>query len=686
MKTNEFNLKRKHKEKDMPEKTDKIAADEKKQDSTAGKELLEGIDPKSSIHEKGVIYNQPKYPCKGVNIEYVHPADMINGIYAGQELWLRAKLDDGINRDDFTFKWSIDSGDFKGTPTRIEGTRLETVENLQTVCIATNAVPPGGEIGVLLTAISKNKKPEVTYQCPERVPVRTPSYSDLKGNFDQKLDDVTESIRSSNLNDGHLNVSLQRTSIAPTDDLGLWVIIRRSAQAMSFNNYLNFMDTVLSGSDGNGNTVPAAVSDNPQYQYLRQIRALPFNDTDAYRLLKTATEAFLLVNSGVPLNGNFPFVQADIDALNARMGSSDSLANFNASWNRYLGTVLGVNNPMLPYLALIRQRFAGAPLKRQIFLNEDPTLLGANPNQSEPYYGLLQRKLTQPFLQELIWSYWHEEGMLVQTINAVARRFQNIRIPTGECNTLANLEIDPLRPLNNLLWGYVQDEQHRLSIVRRAYEYEHQYGIALRGRAIRKLRPADSRSKFIEAFHHLLHLCSVFYRQDDDTTVNSDGFSVLNSLREVHLILSHGAHNQFGDLPSTARQEMLLQQWILSRPEFREFMPTRVMVAYSEPWMGTVDSMKSLQGWTDISVDHFHRLAVFGEQILLSIRFGAWGDINQNSPSAANWARFWRAEIQGYIHDYRAVTGVDLASSSKIDSTPPSVHLYNRYMAQSRRL
>ena len=28
---------------------------------------------------------------------------------------------------------------------------------------------------------------------------------------------------------------------------------------------------------------------------------------------------------------------------------------------------------------------------------------------------------------------------------------------------LANLEIDPLRPLNNLLWGYMQDEQHRLT-------------------------------------------------------------------------------------------------------------------------------------------------------------------------------------------------------------------------------
>ncbi|HEU4387414.1 MAG TPA: 8-amino-7-oxononanoate synthase, partial [Blastocatellia bacterium] len=179
------------------------------------------------------------------------------------------------------------------------------------------------------------------------------------------------------------------------------------------------------------------------------------------------------------------------------------------------------------------------------------------------------------------------------------------------------------------------------------------------------------------AFHHLLHLCTTFFGQDDDTTVIADGFPVLNALKEVHLILSQGAHNQFSDLPSTARQEMLLQQWLLARPEFREFLPTRVMVAYPEPWMDRVDAMKQLQGWNDVSAVHFHNLAVFGEQALLSIRFGAWSTVNQPA-QAANWARFWRAEIQGYIHAYRAVTGVDLASSERIDSTPPSVHLRNR--------
>ena len=112
----------------------------------------------------------------------------------------------------------------------------------------------------------------------------------------------------------------------------------------------------------------------------------------------------------------------------------------------------------------------------------------------------------------------------------------------------------------------------------------------------------------------------------------ADGFPVLNALKEVHLILSQGAHNQFGDLPSTARIEMLMQQWLLARPEFREFLPTRIMVAYPEPWMDRVDAMKKLQGWTDTSVLHFRNLGMFGEQILLSIRYGDWNDVDDRSP------------------------------------------------------
>ena len=79
--------------------------------------------------------------------------------------------------------------------------------------------------------------------------------------------------------------------------------------------------------------------------------------------------------------------------------------------------------------------------------------------------------------------------------------------------------------------------------------------------------------------------------------------------------------------------------------------------------------MKTLQGWTDVTVTHFRDLAVFGEQILLSIRYGDWIDLNDEN-HAKNWARYWRPEVQGYIHAYRIVTGIDL-TRSRIPSTTP---------------
>ena len=152
--------------------------------------------------------------------------------------------------------------------------------------------------------------------------------------------------------------------------------------------------------------------------------------------------------------------------------------------------------------------------------------------------------------------------MLVQTMNAISLRFQNRRGP-AEVDPLAELAIDPLRPLSNLLWGYIQDEQHRLTLARRVYEYDHEYGLTLVGQAVPRVRGADTRSRFLEAFHNLLHRASIFYKEDDDTTMIADPFPVLNALRDVHLLLSEGAHNQYGDLPWTARQEMLMQQWLL---------------------------------------------------------------------------------------------------------------------------
>ena len=168
----------------------------------------------------------------------------------------------------------------------------------------------------------------------------------------------------------------------------------------------------------------------------------------------------------------------------------------------------------------------------------------------------------------------------------------------------------------------------------------------LASRPGRRCAAPTPRSRFIEAFHNLLRLCAVFYDHDDDTTVIADGFGVLNALKETHLLLTQGAHNQYGDLPWTARHEMLMNQWILARPEMRDFLPTRTMVAYPEAWMDRVEAMNKLQGWSDASVLHFRDLAVFGEQLLLGIRFGSWTTVIEPE-QAANWARYWRRRGPG---------------------------------------
>lgn len=500
-----------------------------------------------------------------------------------------------------------------------------------------------------------------------------------------------------------LTVRLDRGPVRPTADQSLWTAIRLATDQLSYNNYEDFLEIVMCADDPPPAKQTKTGQTDPHLKLtgaLRRARALPFPDVEPYRLLKVATEVFLMVHCGVVIDqgpADSPPSPDSFPKLDDRRVVDEEIARYYRTldkneillaWRDYREAVGHKREPhepddvdyTIPYLAIIRRKLGDVPLRNKPLRDHEHEWL-------ELCYGIMKEKLTKPCLLELIWSYWHEEGMLVQTLNAISQRFQNVR--GGPNNPLAQLEISPLRPLSNLLWGYIQDEQHRLTVRRRVYEYDHHYGLSLYGKAAPELSPADSRSKFLEAFHNLLQLCVVFFKQDDDKTVSADGFPVLNALKEVHLLLSEGAHNQYGDLPWTARIEMLMQEWLLARPEFREFLPTRIMVAYPEPWMDRVDAMKKVQGWTDTSVLHFRNLGVFGEQILLSVRFGAWSEVN-NPAQAANWARYWRPEIQGYTHAYRAVTGVDITDTSetmaRLRYVMPSVHLRNRLAGQAPAL
>jgi hypothetical protein len=487
-----------------------------------------------------------------------------------------------------------------------------------------------------------------------------------------------------------IQVELERSSVPPKPDQALWQAIKTSTEYVGFRQYQHFIDAVMTGHDPD----PALEEYSVEKERIKDLapkRALPFPGVDAYRLLKVATEVFLMTHCGITGFERAPFETGGVRSLPDHeqkvmdelrrylipVGGErkDGAATPRGNGNRPRATTTSV--PAIPYLAIIQDKLRDVPL---VASRDDPAVRDC--------YFILQEKLSHPCMVELIWCYWHEEAMLVQTMNAISRRFQNRRA-NGDGDALAKLDLDPLRPLANIMWGYLQDEQHHLTVVRRAYEYEHTYGFMLQGRAVQGLRPAEIRSRFLEAFHNLLHRASIFYKSDDDTTVKADAFPVLNALKEVHFILAEGANNQFGDLQSTARGEMLMQMWLLARPEMREFIGGRVMVPYPEAWMDRVDTMKSLLGWTDVSVMHFHDLAVYGEQLLLSVRYGAWSLVD-DMEDAAKWGREWRLQVFQYIHAYRAVTGVDLSADSgtDIDARPPSEHLQRRLEEQQsqRRL
>lgn len=474
------------------------------------------------------------------------------------------------------------------------------------------------------------------------------------------LENIAESIKIPS------TVTLNKSIIPEQKVRGLWIAIRNRTEAIGFNHYSEFIDRTLC-------TPPTDQTNPPFPEEIKNAissNSFSLHGVDAYQFLRTATHVFLLRECGVvikypkdPITGEDPKNPSSTVKYDKRLAEEEEKRleepggvqmTYKVARDRLIQYLGGGN---LPYIDRILNTFP------------DQTII-----QSPFCFGILSNRLN-PCLLELIWSYWHEEGMLVQSMNAITRRFQNRRNAAGR-DPLAHLELDPLRPLNNFIWGYLQEERDRLSVPRRAYEYDHHYGLTLYGKAIGKMQSADSRSKFLKAFHTLLHLCAIFYKEDADTTVVADGFPILNALREVHLILAQGAHNQFGDLPWTARVEMLIQQWLLARPETRDFLRGRYMVPYQEGWMGAVDTMKTLQGWTDDTVTHFRNLGTFGERILLSIRYDDWIDENRGQEEARAWARYWQLEVQGYIHAYRAVTGVDL--QERVDATLPSVYLRNR--------
>jgi|GEM_PF-1101519 len=446
-------------------------------------------------------------------------------------------------------------------------------------------------------------------------------------------------------------VHLHRAGTVDHPSLSLWAAIVQHSQSVSFNAFETWVNRVLCSGG------PDVATDEPFDLVVAKLRdRLKEPSIRPYELLMRAADLFLLTQAGVW-------------TIHEKKKGGPAHARLDVHPQLPGGQV--VRADALPSREMLRpemQRISYHELNSRLhaYLGSDSNnyldaVIRANFDDGDVHVSPFSASYLDPagpYLLELIWSYWMEQSMLVQGFNAIVLRFQNVR--RAETDPLADLELDPLRPLNSFLWDWIQHEYRHLSVARRAYEYTHQYGLALTGRAVGQLRPVDPRTTFLAAFHNLLRMCWAFYKEDSDTTYIADAFPMLNALKDMSLILSQGADNQFRDLPWQARQEMLVQQWMLARPELKEFLAGKPMVAYPESWMSRMDAMRRLQKWGDVSVLHFNDLTRFGERILLSIRYGNWL-AHSDQEIARTWARFWRPEVQGYLYAYQAVTGVDLS-------------------------
>ena len=90
-------------------------------------------------------------------------------------------------------------------------------------------------------------------------------------------------------------VTMNRADVPPTLDQALWVVIRNSAEALSFENYAEFIEPIMCGPKSALHTKRA----QQEFSRINRSVQLTFPDAEPYRLLKVATEVFMMANCGV---------------------------------------------------------------------------------------------------------------------------------------------------------------------------------------------------------------------------------------------------------------------------------------------------------------------------------------------------------------------------------------------------
>jgi hypothetical protein len=111
-------------------------------------------------------------------------------------------------------------------------------------------------------------------------------------------------------------VTMKRTAVPPTEDQALWVAIRNSTNSLGFDSYNRFIEAVLcDGLDYDSGRLGGKRIAH-RLRKAKRRTGLPFPNVDRYRLLKAATEVFLMTHCGVDIDD---FSQVDLDEEGGRL-------------------------------------------------------------------------------------------------------------------------------------------------------------------------------------------------------------------------------------------------------------------------------------------------------------------------------------------------------------------------------
>ncbi|HTE93628.1 MAG TPA: hypothetical protein VK678_08970, partial [Bradyrhizobium sp.] len=203
-------------------------------------------------------------------------------------------------------------------------------------------------------------------------------------------------------------------SAEPTDDQVLWATIRNRASAASFPNFEKFIDIIFCQAPPNNS------GDNPKTRatinaaVLGRVGSPCYHGSEAYNLLKASAEVFLALQCGIkvepPLNDDGSSV-ANIPGEAGRGTTLDTFESLKTALTKFLTNFLtgGSRLYLETILNALKEDDAISPLCAGILRPKADTTDGNSKNKFDCY----------PCMLELIWSYWHEEGMLVQTLNAL---------------------------------------------------------------------------------------------------------------------------------------------------------------------------------------------------------------------------------------------------------------------------